>query len=91
MSAFKPGQSGNPGGRPKEVREVLAAAREHSAEAIERLAYWMRSDNAKASLPACIALLNRAWGQPTQPHEVDGRLTLEELVMAAVARDEKAG
>jgi hypothetical protein len=91
MSAFKPGQSGNPGGRPKEVREVLAAAREHTAEAIERLAYWMRLDNAKASPAACIALLNRAWGQPTQPHDVEGKLTLEDLVMGAVAKEGKEG
>ena len=89
MSAFKPGQSGNPGGRPREVREVLAAAREPTEEAIERLAYWMRSDNPKASPAACIALLNRAWGQPTQSHEIEGRLTLEALVLGAISKEER--
>jgi hypothetical protein len=34
---FKPGQSGNPGGRPKGWAEVNALARQHTAAAIEAL------------------------------------------------------
>jgi hypothetical protein len=71
-SAWKPGQSGNPGGRPKELREVAALAREHSAEAIERLAYWMRSDDSRASVAASEKLLDRAWGKAQQAVEVSG-------------------
>src|SRR5205823_2700503 len=58
-TAFKPGQSGNPGGRPRELKEVREAAREHTAEAIERLAHWMRSDDPRASPAAAQALLDR--------------------------------
>ncbi len=63
---FKPGQSGNPKGRPKIDREVRALARQYTAEAIERLVFWMRSTNAKASVAAANAILDRAWGKPTQ-------------------------
>ena len=40
MSKFKPGQSGNPGGRPKGFAEVRELAREHTVAAIEN---WSRS------------------------------------------------
>jgi hypothetical protein len=37
MSKFKPGQSGNPGGRPKGFAEVRELAREHTVAAIGKL------------------------------------------------------
>jgi Family of unknown function (DUF5681) len=64
---FVKGQSGNPSGRPKVANEVKELAREFTIEAVNRLAEWMRSDNAKASVAACIALLDRGYGKPTQP------------------------
>lgn len=72
-TAWKPGQSGNPGGRPKEVAEVREAARRHTAEAIQTLVTIMRNgtpDRARAA--AAEALLDRAWGRPLQPAEVTG-------------------
>ncbi len=63
---FRKGQSGNPGGRvgvPAEVREL---ARSHTKEAIERLVYWMKSDNAHASVAAANAILDRGYGRPAQ-------------------------
>ena len=63
---FQKGQSGNPGGRPKESDEVKTLARQHTVTAVERLAFWMGSDNAKASVSACSALLDRGWGKPAQ-------------------------
>ena|SRR5690349_7816167 len=61
---FQPGQSGNPGGRRKD--EVSALARTHTKDAITRLVFWMASDNAKASVSACTAILDRGWGRPVQ-------------------------
>jgi hypothetical protein len=37
LKPFRNGQSGNPGGRPKEVAEVKALARTHTITAIETL------------------------------------------------------
>jgi Family of unknown function (DUF5681) len=63
---FVKGRSGNPGGRPKENEEVKELARTYTEQAIKRLAHWMKSDDAKASVAACNALLDRAWGKATQ-------------------------
>lgn len=63
---FKKGQSGNPGGRPKEVENIKELAREYSAEAIKRLVSWMRSKNPRASVLAANALLDRGYGKPAQ-------------------------
>lgn len=64
---FQKGKSGNPGGRPKDIAGISKLARKHSKEAILKLVEWMRSDNAKASVSACQALLDRGWGKATQP------------------------
>jgi hypothetical protein len=64
---FKKGQSGNPGGRPKESHDVKMLARKYTAQAIERLAFWLASDNPKASVSAAAVLLDRGWGKATQP------------------------
>lgn len=63
---FQKGQSGNPGGRPKENTEVKDLAKQHTETAVRRLVYWLESDNAKASVSAAQALLDRAWGRPAQ-------------------------
>ncbi len=63
---FKKGQSGNPGGRPKEDDEIKRLARIHAPDALKRLAYWLKSDNPKASVSAAQALLDRGYGKPAQ-------------------------
>jgi hypothetical protein len=70
MSKFKPGQSGNPGGRPKAVMELQQAAREHTKEAVERLVFWTKSDHPAASPMAAKELLDRGWGRPQQTMNV---------------------
>ncbi|MBB2177515.1 DUF5681 domain-containing protein [Gluconacetobacter johannae] len=45
---FKKGQSGNPGGKPKALREVIELAREHTQLAVERLAHWAASNEPAA-------------------------------------------
>jgi hypothetical protein len=72
---FKKGQSGNPAGRKAKTdaeREVEKLARKHGPEAVARLRYWMDSDNAKASVSASNALLDRAYGKPKQAMEHSG-------------------
>lgn len=81
MAKFQKGQSGNPGGRPKESDEVKELARQHGPEAIEKLVAWLRSDNPKASVSAANALLDRGYGKPLQAIEHSG-----EIETSSVAR-----
>lgn len=69
---FKPGQSGNPTGRPKIAKEIAEMARMHCPEALERLVYWMRMDDPKHSVAAANAILNRGCGMPMQATEISG-------------------
>ncbi len=86
---FKKGKSGNPGGRPRDVGAVKEAAAAHTLEAIERLAYWMRSTNPKASVAAANALLDRAWGKPTQPLSGDDGKPLVQPIIHVTVGDER--
>jgi hypothetical protein len=46
--------------------DIRSLARKHTEKAIDRLAFWMMSDNAKASVSASAVLLDRGWGKATQ-------------------------
>ena len=70
--AFQKGQSGNPGGRPKEDAEVKALARAAGPEAIDKLMELMRGDDRRTALAAAQALLDRGFGKPSQAVEVSG-------------------
>jgi hypothetical protein len=78
---FAKGQSGNPHGRPKEENEVKQLARKHSKAAIKRLAFWLESDNPKASVSAAQVLLDRGYGKPAQAVEHSGEIDLKRLVI----------
>jgi hypothetical protein len=80
-TSFKPGVSGNPGGRPKKLRtiearrifaDVKALARECAPEAIETLASIMKDPKAPpaARISAAQALLDRGHGRPSQAVDV---------------------
>ena len=71
-SAWKPGQSGNPGGRPKVSAEIRDLARDHGAKAIERLVALMHSKNESVAVRAAEALLDRGYGRPVQGMALSG-------------------
>jgi hypothetical protein len=64
---FRPGQSGNPGGRPRQ--DVTELARAHTADAILALVEALKRP--KEAVPAAVALLDRGWGRPKQTIETD--------------------
>lgn len=62
---FPKGQSGNPGGRPRDEQKVAELARSYTQEAIETLVGLMRSSNdERVRGTAAQALLDRGWGKP---------------------------
>ncbi len=70
---FKPGQSGNPGGRPKAVLDVQQLARKRSKENLAILVKWAEQESdPQVSLRATIALHEIAWGKPTQAVQSTG-------------------
>jgi hypothetical protein len=71
---FPKGVSGNPGVRPKELREVIELARAHGPEAIAVLADIMNDPESPpaARVAAANALLDRGWGKPAQAVELFG-------------------
>jgi|GEM_PF-2364212 len=84
MGLFKPGQSGNPSGKPKGLSEVKRLAREHTAEALKTLVEIMRNGQKGADrVKASEVLLNRGWGTPSA--EVPDPLTPEETARLAGA------
>lgn len=67
---FKPGVSGNPGGLPREVRIARKLAAQMSPKAIKTLEKWMDSDDARASIAACMAILERGLGKAAAMREL---------------------
>jgi hypothetical protein len=62
-----PGQSPNPGGRPRVIGDVRNLARQHTDTAIEALVTIATSGQAEAArVSAAQALLDRGWGRPAQ-------------------------
>ena len=72
---FRPGASGNPGGRPAALAEVRQLARQHTALAIQKLAQIAEHGQSEmAQIAAANALLDRGWGRPTQPVSGDDEM-----------------
>jgi uncharacterized protein DUF5681 len=71
---WKPGQSGNPNGRPKKDRDLAEAAREHTAEAIAALVKALA--NPRTCVAAASELLDRGWGRAPQQIDLGGEITI---------------
>jgi hypothetical protein len=75
---FQKGQSGNPGGRPKEAVQVRELARQHTELAIFTLIeVCERGDKDAARVAAAQALLDRGWGKPVTEIDLTLRLLKE--------------
>lgn len=78
--AFKKGQSGNPGGRPKAEIAVRELARQHTEDAIRTLVEALTAKNEAVRVSAAEALLSRGWGKPTTTVEAGPQLA--KLILA---------
>ena len=89
---FPKGQSGNPGGRPKDEARVAELARSYTAEAIDTLVELMRygkDDRVRGT--AAQALLDRGWGKPkVEVVSEAGGSYLEALEAAKVTKSVKS-
>ncbi len=65
---FKPGQSGNPSGRPKSDKTIRDLAKIHTEDALKTLSEIVKNPKASdtARVQACNALLDRGWGKAPQ-------------------------
>lgn len=73
---WKPGQSGNPSGRPKSTREqleALDAARKGSARAMRQAVRMVEDGDPKIALAAMKIVLEYGLGKPTQVVDVTQR------------------
>ena len=63
-----PGASPNPGGRPKVVADIQELSRQYTETALKTLHHIAtKGKQESARVAASTALLDRAWGRPTQP------------------------
>ena len=94
------GQSGNVSGRPKRpatveahkiIADVKAASREMTPKALATLEEVMDDPKAPpaARVGAATAVLDRAWGRPTQSIEGQVGLTFERLILMATEREQR--
>lgn len=102
-TSFKPGQSGNPGGRPKltqEEQDALTMAKQFAPDAIRALHEIATSKTAsdKARVTAAEAIINRVYGKPketvesTVKHErrSESDIVAELVALGIVSREQPA-
>lgn len=69
-TAFKPGKSGNPTGRPKKTEqefELIQACKDKTPAALAVMEHiMMEGENERNKLAAAQAIIDRAYGKPTQ-------------------------
>jgi len=86
-TAFKKGQSGNPGGRKKRTPEeldLIAACKAKAPAALNVLLSIMENgDQEKNRLSAALAILERGFGKPEQPIKanVSGAVAIEVVIV----------
>lgn len=68
---FVKGQSGNPGGRPKQDPETREALRAASPAAARKLVELLKSKNEKIAFQAAQEILNRTEGKPRESVSMD--------------------
>lgn len=80
---FKPGQTGNPGGIPKTLKEFREAVRDRAMVALDRIDDVLDHGSEEGIIKASREVFAYAWGRPTQPIGGDGggpvKLTFDDV------------
>jgi len=87
------GQSGNPGGRPRILRDVQSLARSHTVDAVRTLSVLMQDMKTPPGVRVRAAelLLDRAWGRPLQSSvstNLDVRQLSDEELIAIILENQ---
>jgi hypothetical protein len=81
---WKPGQSGNPGGRPKQeqalIQELMEKTDNLKAVADQLVFMIAQEYDLKTKHAACRTILEYCIGRPKQSLEVTGNISLEQII-----------
>ncbi len=77
---FKPGQSGNPSGRPKTPEEAKKKLKDEAYQAVERLIKTAGNPKDKHYYEANMAIIERVWGKAAQPIDMESENTIKIIV-----------
>ena len=88
---FKPGQSGNPGGRPKSIERVVNLARENTEAGVKAIAKIMLDPKERGAtrVAAFNALMDRAWGKAPQTITIDNMDNMTDAELEALITERK--
>lgn len=86
---FKPGQSGNPKGRPVVDKDVQKLAREYTQQALDALVLALGEPRNRVA--AAVAILDRGHGKPGQTIDLNHRVLAAAATDAALAAIAFAG
>jgi len=77
--AFKPGESGNPGGRPKKSNAAAIEARKHYMAAINTHIANLGDEDPNVRHKAAEALLDRGFGKPQEYIEIEEQIHAKQV------------
>ncbi len=76
---FQPGQSGNPGGRPRKIKEAEDILLENLKKATEKLSKLVDSEDDRVSLQASVQVVERMLGKAVQKVETKDTSDAKEM------------
>lgn len=89
---WKPGQSGNPGGRPKKVHELAIRASQYTDAVFEQFEDMLKNPLTRdeTRLAICRELLDRGFGRPAQGLSIYGDKDKDPVQVALTAEQFRA-